>query len=209
MELQNDGSFVWQAPFHPHVKLPWLDAEHDVGPAVLQIFKDGVSKWGGKDIPLAYEMLSPTEACSAFSRGVGRPVRYRRRSKIEVKVKIPNGYREQLKALEDMYELGREDGAKQPPYFAKRELEEQCPEAALGLWEGPRGLEEYAREVFMVEEAANGLTWMNDDEGEHGELVGGSQEEEEEGSDDDEGLVMGGGVGGESTPARSQERWLA
>ncbi|CAG8978505.1 hypothetical protein HYALB_00005080 [Hymenoscyphus albidus] len=214
MELQNDGSFIWQAPFHAHVKLPWLDAEHDVGPAVLQIFKDGVSKWGGQDIPLAYEMLSPTEACAAFSRGVGRPVRYRRRSKIEVKVKIPTGYREQLKALEDMYELGREDGGKQPPYFGTRALEENCPGMAWGLWEGPRGLEEYAREVFMLEEAANGLTWMNEGEGtegdhERGELVGGMQEDEEEGSDDDEGLIMGGGVGGENTPARKEERWLA
>ena len=47
MELQKDGSFVWRAPFHPDVKLPWLDAEHDVGPAVLQLIKDGVRKWGG------------------------------------------------------------------------------------------------------------------------------------------------------------------
>jgi uncharacterized protein YbjT (DUF2867 family) len=48
MELQADGSFVWQAPFHPDVPLPWLDAEHDVGPAVLQIFKEGPRKWGCK-----------------------------------------------------------------------------------------------------------------------------------------------------------------
>ena len=41
MELQKDGSFIWQAPFHPDVKLPWLDAEHDVGAAVLQLIKDG------------------------------------------------------------------------------------------------------------------------------------------------------------------------
>lgn len=41
MELQDDGSFVWQAPFHPDVPLPWLDAEHDVGAAVLQLIKDG------------------------------------------------------------------------------------------------------------------------------------------------------------------------
>ncbi|KAF4627597.1 hypothetical protein G7Y89_g10554 [Cudoniella acicularis] len=219
MELQSDGSFKWQAPFHPHVKLPWLDAEHDVGPAVLQIFKDGVEKWGRQSIPLAYEMLSPIEACEAFSRGVGRRVRYRR-GKIEVKVKIPNGYRDQLVALEEMYDLGREDGSQQPYYFGTKELEERCPEQALALWEGPRGLEEYAREVFPLEEAANGLSWMNDGtEGEdtdgiEGEIVGGT-EGEEDGSDDEEGLVMGGGlqsgsVGtGESTPARREESWLA
>lgn len=47
MKLQPDGSFSWTAPFHPNQALPWLDAEHDVGPAVLQIFKDGPRKWSG------------------------------------------------------------------------------------------------------------------------------------------------------------------
>ena len=47
MELKDDDSFEWKAPFHPDIKLPWLDAEHDVGPAVLQIFKDGPKKWNG------------------------------------------------------------------------------------------------------------------------------------------------------------------
>ena len=40
--------FEWQAPFSPDMKLPWLDTEHDFGPAVLQIFKDGPGKWGGQ-----------------------------------------------------------------------------------------------------------------------------------------------------------------
>lgn len=47
MELLENGSFEWRAPFHPDVPLPWLDAEHDVGPAVLQIFKDGPKRWNG------------------------------------------------------------------------------------------------------------------------------------------------------------------
>ena len=34
---------------------------------------------------------------------------------------------------------------------------------ALELWEGYRGMEEYAREVFPLEEAANGLKWMDED----------------------------------------------
>ncbi|KAH8649677.1 NmrA-like family-domain-containing protein [Tricladium varicosporioides] len=214
MELQPDGSFKWQAPFHPHVKLPWLDAEHDVGPAVLQIFKDGPGKWAGKSIPLAYEMLSPVEACAAFSRGVGRKVTYKR-GDIEIKVKIPNGYRDQLVALEELYNLGKDDGSKQPYYFGTKELEERCPDQALALWEGPRGLEEYAREVFPLEEAANGLKWMDegtggdDTDAVEGEIVGGI-EEEDEGSDDDDVLTMGGGgTGGENTPARREESWLA
>lgn len=48
MELESDRkSFVWKAPFAENEPLPWLDAEHDVGPAILQIFKQGVRRWGG------------------------------------------------------------------------------------------------------------------------------------------------------------------
>ena len=208
MELQSDGSFVWQAPFHPDVKLPWLDAEHDVGAAVLQLFKDGVRKWGnGERIALAYEMLSPRQACRVFARGVGRPVHYRR-GKIEIKVKIPNGYRDQLVALEKMYDLGAKDPSLQPPYFGARDLEDSCPEEALALWEGYRGLEEYAREVFPLEEAANGLSWMNEEE--EGKVEGGEDDADAdadgEEDDDDEGLTIGGGA---ETPARREEGWLA
>ena len=187
--LQKDGSFVWQAPFHPDVKLPWLDAEHDVGPAVLQLIKDGPRKWLGQRIALAYEMLTPLEACRIFSRGVGRRVRYVR-GPIEVTVKIPAGYQDQLMALEKLFSPTNEDTRKQPPYFGSIELEKSCPQEALALWEGYRGLEEYAREVFPLEEAANGLTWMNEDD---------STNEEEDGDDDDI-LTMG---------KRREEEWLA
>lgn len=47
MDLQPDGSFVWQAPFAPDEPLPWFDAEHDTGPALLQIFKEGPQRWAG------------------------------------------------------------------------------------------------------------------------------------------------------------------
>ncbi|KAH8805966.1 NmrA-like family-domain-containing protein [Xylogone sp. PMI_703] len=214
MELQPDGSFLWQAPFHPDVKLPWLDAEHDVGPAVLQLIKDGPSQWGGQRIALAYEMLSPIEACEAFARGVGRPVRYKQ-GPIEIKVKIPAGYKEQLEALEKLYSIGAKDPRLQPPYFGDRLFEDSCPSEALALWEGYRGLEEYAREAFPLEEAANGLTWMNEPYGaeetdEEGRIEGGDVvEEEDDDDDDDEGLVIGGGVTGDSTPARREEEWLA
>lgn len=198
MELQDDGSFVWQAPFHPDVKLPWLDAEHDVGPAVLQLIKDGVKKWSGQKIALAYEMLTPKEACRKFARGVGRPVRYRR-GKIDIKVKVPAGYSAQLVALEKLYDLGKSDPKLQPPYFGSDYFEKSCPEEAMALWEGHRGLEEYAREVFPIEEAANGLKWMHDEQRN-------SQGEEEDDSEDDtasEGLTMGSGN------ARKEERWLS
>jgi hypothetical protein len=214
-DMKPDGSFEWQAPFHPDAKLPWLDAEHDVGPAILQVFKDGVGKWGGKRIALAYEMLSPREVCAEFEKGLGRPVRYVR-GKVEIRVKIPEGYRIQLEALEKLFSLGGDDPAKQPPYFGDRALEESCPHDALQLWEGPRGMEEYAREIFPLEEQANGLKWMEEGGADAGAepveedfvIVGSPSRpqpgyEEDSGSEeDDEGLVM-------RVAARGDQEWLA
>lgn len=151
MKLQADGSFQWTAPFHPDTRIPWLDAEHDIGPAVLQICKDGVQKWSGHRITLAFELLTPREVCTAFSRALNRPVCYKR-GPINIEVSIPHGYREQLQALELLF------GKYNAPYFGP---DLQVTQEALQLWEGYRGIEEYAREVFPLEEAANGLTWMN------------------------------------------------
>lgn len=213
MELQDDGSFVWQAPFHEHAKLPWLDAEHDVGPAILQLFKDGVAKWRNERIALAYEYLTPTEACDLFSRGVGRPVRYVR-GPIDIKVRIPAGYRQQLEGLEQLFKPDERDPKKQPPYFGDAKLERNCPTEALELWEGPRGLEEYAREVFPLEEEENGLTWMFDEEevdindeklniaATIVEQLRLNDDSDDSDSDDDDGLVMGG-------LKRTAEHWLA
>ncbi|KAL7625084.1 hypothetical protein AAE478_004298 [Parahypoxylon ruwenzoriense] len=211
MELKPDGSFEWQAPFHPNAKLPWLDAEHDVGPAIIQVFKDGPAKWNGKRIALAYEYLTPLEVCEAFERGLSRRVRYKR-GPIELRVKIPEGYRAQLEALEKLFSLNNNDSEKQPPYFGDLELERKCPEDALALWEGPRGLEEYAREIFPLEEEANGMTWMYEDEGEtapeaateENEEIIDNQDDGGDGDNDslDEGLVMRG-------LKRDEESWLA
>ena len=210
MELQQDGSFIWRAPFHEDAKLPWLDAEHDVGPAILQVFKDGVSKWNGERIALAYECLSPKEVCQLFSRGVGRPVHYVR-GPVEIKVRIPTGYREQLEALEKLFKPDERDPTKQPPYFGDAKLEASYPTESLELWEGPRGLEEYAREMFPLEEEANGLTWMFDEDDQDDKIQATAtsveqltihDEEEDESDDDDEGLVMRG-------MKRDEEQWLA
>ncbi|PHH64999.1 hypothetical protein CDD81_3636 [Ophiocordyceps australis] len=212
MELQPDGSFVWQAPFHEDAKLPWLDAEHDVGPAVLQIFKDGVQKWNGERIALAYEYLTPREACEQFSRGVGRPVHYVR-GPIEIKVRIPTGYRQQLEALATLFPKDEPDPQKQPPYFGDTKLEVSCPTEALELWEGPRGLEEYAREMFPLEEEANGLTWMLDEDDHEDKVhaaaaaveslkIHDAAYDDEASDDEDDGLVMRG-------LKRDEEQWLA
>lgn len=213
MELQDDGSFQWKAPFHEDAKLPWLDAEHDVGPAVLQLFKDGVSKWGGHRIALAHEYLTPKEACQVFSRGVGRPVQYVR-GPIELNVRIPTGYREQLEALEKLFDPNEKDPKKQPPYFGDIKFEASCPSEAHELWEGPRGLEEYAREMFPLEEEANGLTWMFEEDESHDTKIQTAltsveqlkiHDEEgqtDESDDEDDGLVMRG-------LKRDEEQWLA
>lgn len=173
MKLQADGSFVWKAPFHPDTALPWLDAEHDVGPTILQIFKDGHRKWGGQRIGLAFELLTPRRVCALFTKALGRRTTYEPSRVIDVEVPIPAGYQQQLKGIEELF--GKYDA----PYFGDlldRERggkEVEGPEEGAGsvveeareLWGGWRGLEEYWREVFPVEEANNGLTWMHERNG--------------------------------------------
>jgi hypothetical protein len=77
------------------------------------------------------------------------------RGPIDIEISIPKGYREHLAALEEV--LGRREA----PYFGP-DLEPNCTFISKQLWEGNRSIEEYAREVFPVEEANNGLTWMNE-----------------------------------------------
>jgi uncharacterized protein YbjT (DUF2867 family) len=62
LELLADKSFRWRAPFPPQQKLPWLDAEHDVGPALLQIFKEGPQRWSGhRYVKLALPLPLPLD----------------------------------------------------------------------------------------------------------------------------------------------------
>lgn len=194
MKLQPDGSFVWKAPFHPDKPIPWLDAEHDVGPAVLQIFKDGPRQWSGHrcvatcfyryrepiadhpcshSIALAFELLTPTRVCKLFARAIKRKVSYHYSPTIDIEVPIPNGYREHLQGIEILF------GKHHAPYFGPDldtgdsnrtvngadEGEGTVVEEARNLWGGWRGIEEYAREVFPLEEANNGLTWMHEKSG--------------------------------------------
>lgn len=167
MELQMDGSFIWKAPFPPDEPLPWLDAEHDMGPALLQIFKEGPERWSGHRIPLTFEVLSPRQACAAFSKGVGRRVTYQQKP-IQINGPIPAGYQEHLEALEETL------GTRGAPYFGPTMY---YPNEAIQLWEGNRGLEEYAREIFPEEERANGMTWMDDDDSDTTALDAKSAEE--------------------------------
>ena len=104
---------------------------------------------------MAFERLTPLQCCARFSRGIGRPVRYIH-GPIKIAVSIPSGYREHLEALQETL------GERRAPYFGPH-LE--YPREARGIWEGYRGMEEYAREVFPIEEYANGLRWMDDGKG--------------------------------------------
>lgn len=105
-------------------------------------------------MPLAFETLTPKEVCKAFSRALQRPVKYVR-GPVDIDVSVPAGYREHLQIVEDVL------GKRGAPYFGP-ELEPGCVEVSRQLWEGYRGMEEYAREIFPLEESANGLTWMDD-----------------------------------------------
>lgn len=102
-----------------------------------------------------------------FARALGRPCHYVYDPKINIRVSIPAGYREQLEGIECLF------GAMKAPYYPGPEFPRPNSDAsdparrnltqeARLLWEGWRGMEEYAREVFPVEEEANGLDWMND-----------------------------------------------
>lgn len=122
--------------FMPSVRLVLLRAPADISNRVT----------------LAFEKLTPLQCCARFSRGVGRPVRYVR-GPIEIAVSIPSGYREELEILQETL------GEKRAPYFGP-ELE--YPREARRIWEGYRGIEEYAREIFPLEEHANGLRWMDE-----------------------------------------------
>lgn len=111
-------------------------------------------------IALAFELLTPTRVCRLFSCALRRPVRYVYSQTIDIEVSVPSGYREQLLALEVLF------GKCKAPYFGL-DLETSVSkevngdgsagnggkgtvvEEARALWPGWRGIEEYAREVYV------------------------------------------------------------
>jgi hypothetical protein len=68
------------------------------------------------------------------------------RGPIDIKVPVPAGYREQLEGISVLF------GQYDAPYFGPDLV---APYEALSLWEGFRSIEEYAREVYPVEEKLN------------------------------------------------------
>ena len=104
---------------------------------------------------MTFEVLNARETCEAFGRGLGRKVEYRK-GPIEFHVPVPDGYREHLEIMQEVL------GHQRAPYFGP---DMYYPHEAITLWEGNRGIEEYAHEIFPGEEEANGLMWMLDEEG--------------------------------------------
>lgn len=120
--------------------------------------------------------------CDAFSESLGRPCNYVHDQRIEVKVGVPNGYRQQLAGLEVLF------GVYNAPYFPGSDFEYsgrrkgsndtitgrnghdsprkgkagKLTDTARSLWPGWRSLGEYFSSAFVVEEEANGKTWMVD-----------------------------------------------
>jgi hypothetical protein len=117
-------------------------------------------------IALAFQNLSPIEVCQHFSRALERPCKYAHDSKIQIRTPVPTGYKEQLAGIEILF------GQLRAPYFPGPEFDfskenkdgkvRKLTREARELWRGYRGIEEYAREVFPVEEEANGMDWMID-----------------------------------------------
>lgn len=131
-------------------------------------------------IALAFENLTPVQVCKAFGQALDMPCKYVFDQKIDIKVPIPPGYRQQLEKIEILF------GKYNAPYFPGSDFEysgdTKNPHAdgsrrssetirskpmkltsdARQLWEGYRSMTEYAREAFPIEEEANGKTWMSD-----------------------------------------------
>lgn len=123
-------------------------------------------------------MLTPKAVCEAFSRALNRPCTYIRYRNIQIRVSIPAGYREQLEGIALLFgqyeapylpgpEFGQTSNTSSPTSVQARSrrgnrANESLVDEARALWEGWRGMEEYAREVFPVEEEANGLEWMKE-----------------------------------------------
>jgi uncharacterized protein YbjT (DUF2867 family) len=76
VKRQEDGSILMSSVVAPHVKLGHLDVERDLGPAIVNILKQGPAKWNHKRIPLVFEVASLEELAKRFSDATGIKVTY-------------------------------------------------------------------------------------------------------------------------------------
>jgi hypothetical protein len=76
LKLQQNGSILMSGLLDPHAKHGYLDVERDLGPAIVNILKQGPTKWNHKRIPLAFENVSMEEIATRFSNATGIKVIY-------------------------------------------------------------------------------------------------------------------------------------
>lgn len=87
---------------------------------------------------------------------------------VRIAVSVPSGYREQLEILSETL------GEKRAPYFGP-DLE--YPRESRSIWEGHRGIEAYAKEVFPIEEHNNGARWLEESDAETPSEADGEEDE--------------------------------
>lgn len=66
---------------------------------------------------MAFQSLTPVEVCQAFERALGRPCRYIHDPKIDIRVPVPDNYRQQLRGIEELF------GRHKAPYFPNPEFQ--------------------------------------------------------------------------------------
>lgn len=66
---------------NPDSKIPVIELERDLGPAIVSILKQGPAKWNQKRVPLAFEVLSVNELIKRLSEATGIKITYQQTSK--------------------------------------------------------------------------------------------------------------------------------
>jgi len=81
VERQEDGSIAMSGKLDPDSRVPTIEIERDLGPAVVNILKQGPAKWNHKRVPLSFEYLSMNELARRFTEATGIKVTYQQTSK--------------------------------------------------------------------------------------------------------------------------------
>lgn len=81
IKRQEDGSILFSSKMDPHAKVGSIDIERDLGPAVVNILKQGTEKWHHKRVPLVFENVSMDELVKTFAKATGEKVIYEQSSK--------------------------------------------------------------------------------------------------------------------------------
>jgi len=137
---------------------------------VVMLLRVHDAKMESHRVPIAFDFLTPKEVCAAFAHALQRPCRYVE-GPITIEVPVPEGYEEQLAALQHNLGSKSVNGLEAPYWWpelfeikraSKEETDEEAMErVARDLWPGWRNIEEYAGEPFVIEERLNGRTWMD------------------------------------------------